>query len=132
METENKPGYLTIFVGEFDNKDAFEKYTEEFYSDRPETDHLPINKFAEDIGTRSYDHDFAEIVFTGMVLDWEIELLKFSYGKSYAEEVGRIINENKGIKPNAVFIFVNTEYKPKEIKNKKLKYIGVFKFNERL
>ena len=130
MQFNNKRGYLTIFVGEFEDENAFEKYIEEFYSDSPETDHLPLNKFAEDIGIRSYDHDFTEFVFTGTVINWEKELFGFSYGQSYAIDVARVINEIREIRPNAVFIIFNTDYRPNIIKNNKLGYVGVFKFDE--
>jgi Immunity protein 22 len=123
-----KEGFVSVWVGTFDNETEFENYVEEKYG---QIDMMPLSKFAQESDLHWYDHDFREAFFNSDgVTHIRNLLIGSSYSESFIDAIVQKSNEIKIEEGNAVFLLFDCSYLPIEKGKGKLRFIASAPYND--
>ena len=121
------PGFIAIWIGNFDSADEFEEYLHENINEDLDIEE-PINRFAKDVGFGFYDHDRQEAEFFGEDLPVDKLLNPFSNSASFASEAV-IAAESKGItKANSAILLFDCNYQQNASSVAPITFIGNFNY----
>src|SRR5215510_14275913 len=100
---------VSVWLGTFPNKAAFDEYLKEGYEATDE-DEFPKCHFWEDLGIRWHDHDFQEAIFRDDIVPIEELVLSVSWVDSYKANLLKRCKELGIAKANAVIVICEYDY----------------------
>jgi Immunity protein 22 len=126
--SREKKGFVSVWIGTFDNETEFENYTEEKYG---QINHLPLSKFAQESELNWYDHDLREAFFNiDGVTSIRSLLVETSYSESFIDAIVQKNNELKIEEGNAVFLLFDCFYSPSGKEKGKFRFIASVPYNK--
>lgn len=126
-EYYDRPGYLSVWLGDCENMELFNEYIELQYTDDEDDDTKSAFLLGEDFGIAYYDEDFSLVSYLDEKTDDLGKLLDTGAPEYVIEEYKKLIGSQLKRKYNCCVMFYEMKYTGKLFETVESKY-GVFTF----
>jgi hypothetical protein len=111
--------FVSIWLGNFKNEDAFNQYIEEIYDNEGDSK----SKFMEDFKIDFIDNQFQEAVFFNEKIKLEF-LMDASYSKSFLDQLSDVDFKDD----NSIILLYDFSYNANIKSNNKVRFLGSYLF----